>query len=159
MALSLGVMAQDQGPAKEKDPARMHEKFQAEKVAFITQKLDLSVAEAQAFWPVYNEYSKAAEEAHRTFMSTLDKVRKSDDLSDTDASQAIADLLEAKQLEADIMSQYTARFKQVLPVKKVAALFAAEDAFRMHLFQQFKDAGPHKGDKRHARPKDAPNGK
>ena len=34
--------------------------------------------------------------------------------------------------------------KKVLPIKKVAALFAAEEGFRQHLFRQFKDGGPGK---------------
>ena len=32
------------------------EKIEAMKVAFITQKLDLSSKEAQVFWPLYNDY-------------------------------------------------------------------------------------------------------
>ena len=38
------------------------EKIEAEKVAFITDKLDLTVKEAQDFWPIYNEYQKKREE-------------------------------------------------------------------------------------------------
>ena len=34
------------------------EKIKAEKISFFTSKLDLTPAEAQAFWPVYNEYEK-----------------------------------------------------------------------------------------------------
>ena len=32
------------------------EKIQALKIAFITQKLQLTADEAQKFWPVYNQY-------------------------------------------------------------------------------------------------------
>ena len=32
------------------------EQMKAEKISFITQQLSLTTAEAQAFWPVYNEY-------------------------------------------------------------------------------------------------------
>ncbi len=156
IALSLSALAQTEAPAEKKGHAGMHEKFEAEKIAFITQKLDLSVEEAQAFWPVYNEYSKAAEAAHQSVMRATKQLRKSDELSDADAQKLIDELLAAKQQEADLMARYTARFKQVLPIKKVAALFAAEDDFRMHLFKKFKDDGPHKGGKRmHARIKDA----
>ena len=31
-------------------------KLQALKIAFITQKLQLTSAEAEKFWPVYNQY-------------------------------------------------------------------------------------------------------
>ena len=38
------------------------EKIESEKVAFLTEKLDLSVKEAQVFWPTYNEYQKKRED-------------------------------------------------------------------------------------------------
>ena len=134
-AISLGSFAQD----KECKKAQMHEKFQADKVAFLSQKMDLSVKEAEAFWPLYNEYSKAADEAHKAVMEAVGKIHKADELSDAEASAAIDALLAAQKQENELQVQYTAKFKKVLPVKKVAAFFAAEDAFRKHLFRQFKD--------------------
>jgi len=34
------------------------EKFDAMRIAFITERLELTSAEAEKFWPVYNEYQK-----------------------------------------------------------------------------------------------------
>ncbi|NJN77117.1 MAG: hypothetical protein HC803_01320 [Saprospiraceae bacterium] len=34
------------------------EKIEAFRVAFFTQKLDLTESESQAFWPIYNAYQK-----------------------------------------------------------------------------------------------------
>ena len=155
-AISLGTFAQD----KECKQEKMHEKFQADKVAFISQKMDLSVKEAEAFWPIYNEYSKASDEAHKEMMAAVGKIHKSAELSDAEVAGAIDALLAAQKKENELMAQYTAKFKKVLPVKKVAAFFAAEDAFRKHLFHRFKDKekpmGP--GHKRtfDGRRKDAP---
>ncbi len=155
-AISLGAFAQD----KECKKAQMHEQFQADKVAFISQKMDLSVKEAEAFWPIYNEYSKASDEAHKEMMAAVGKIHKASELTDAEASAAIDALLATQKKENELMAQYTAKFKKVLPVKKVAAFFAAEDAYRKHLFRRFKDKekpmGP--GHKRHSdgRRKDAP---
>ena len=124
------------------DHKKHHERFQAEKIAFLTNEMDLTVEEAQVFWPLYNEYSKAADEAHHTVMHSLEKVRKSKDLSDEEAAKVVADLVAAREQEAALIAQYTEKFKKVLPIKKVAALFAAEEGFRQHLFRQFKDGGP-----------------
>ena len=135
-ALSLGAFAQEKEPARRE---KMAEKFQADKVAFISQKMDLTVKEAEAFWPVYNEYSKASEAAHKEMMAAVSKIHKSAELTDAEAAAAIDALLAAQKKENDLMAQYTAKFKKVLPVKKVAAFFAAEDAFRKHLFRRFKD--------------------
>lgn len=134
-AISLGTFAQD----KECKQEKMHEKFQADKVAFLSQKMDLSVKEAEAFWPIYNEYSKASEEVHKAVMDAVGKIHKAEELTDAEASAAIDALLAAQKKENELQAQYTEKFKKVLPVKKVAAFFAAEDAFRKHLFRQFKD--------------------
>ena len=48
----VGVWAQD----KLTDEKR--KEFDAQKVAFFTQELDLSPAEAAVFWPLYNEMQK-----------------------------------------------------------------------------------------------------
>ncbi|MCK7539265.1 MAG: hypothetical protein MZV63_54335 [Marinilabiliales bacterium] len=36
---------------------RADEKLTAYKIAFFTQRLDLTPAEAEKFWPLYNDYS------------------------------------------------------------------------------------------------------
>jgi len=46
--LSTGLMAQERGK----------ERIKAYKTAYITEQLDLSSAEAEVFWPVYNKYEK-----------------------------------------------------------------------------------------------------
>ena len=51
LLLSASVFGQKQNNSK---PNR--EKIKAMKVGFITEKLDLTTAEAQKFWPVYNEF-------------------------------------------------------------------------------------------------------
>lgn len=135
-AISLGAFAQEKECPK---PEKMQERFQAEKVAFLTQKMDLTVKEAEAFWPIYNEYSKAADAVHKEMMAAVGKIHKAEELSDAEASAAIDALLAAQKKENELQAQYTEQFKKVLPVKKVAAFFAAEDAFRKHLFRQFKD--------------------
>ncbi|MBQ7254339.1 MAG: hypothetical protein IJS30_06680 [Bacteroidales bacterium] len=143
-AISVCAFAQKQeSPAP--DHKKHHERFQAEKVAFLTNEMDLTVEEAQVFWPVYNEYSKAADDAHRTAMTALDKIRKNKELSDDEASAAIASLVAARQQETALMAEYTEKFKKVLPMKKVAALYAAEEGFRQHLFSRFKAGDGHKG--------------
>ncbi len=34
------------------------DKIKSLKIAFITERLDLSTKEAQTFWPIYNEYEE-----------------------------------------------------------------------------------------------------
>lgn len=48
-----------------------HEKLEALKIAFITEKLSLTTKEAQNFWPVYNEYSQKIEKIRKAKRSDL----------------------------------------------------------------------------------------
>jgi hypothetical protein len=62
MVLSISAFAQ--GPQGPQGPRRggdngWRERVRAEKVAFLTEEIDLTESEAQVFWPIYNEIQKA----------------------------------------------------------------------------------------------------
>ena len=50
---------------KKKGADQWREKVRAEQVAFITNELNLTEAEAQAFWPVYNDVQNKRREAFK----------------------------------------------------------------------------------------------
>ncbi|MBQ5517559.1 MAG: hypothetical protein IIT92_04060, partial [Bacteroidales bacterium] len=50
--VSVLLFAQPQGKPNEEQRKKDWERLQAEKIAFITQELDLTPEEAQVFWPV-----------------------------------------------------------------------------------------------------------
>ncbi|HLG04086.1 MAG TPA: hypothetical protein VI731_10860, partial [Bacteroidia bacterium] len=52
------------------------ERVQALKVAFITKHLNLTPAEAEKFWPVYNEYQDKREAVRRLQQENRKKVRE-----------------------------------------------------------------------------------
>ncbi len=120
----------------------MHERFQADKIAFISQEMNLTVEQAQVFWPLYNEYNAAADALHGDVMKAIGTLRRHADLSEAEAGKAVNDLLTAQRKENELALEYTEKFRKVLPAKTVAAFFAAEDAFRTHLFKKFKDNCP-----------------
>ena len=53
VCVSMTVSAQPQ------ERKEMKEKIKTMKIAFITEKLDLSTSEAEKFWPIYNAFDKA----------------------------------------------------------------------------------------------------
>ena len=56
LLLAGALFAQPQGnKPSEEQRKKEFERIQSEKIAFITQELDLSPEEAQVFWPVYNQ--------------------------------------------------------------------------------------------------------
>ena len=135
LGTSLGSIAQEKG----KEVKRENKK--AEKIAFISTKLELTVAEAEKFWPVYNESEaefKLLKKEHRAAMGEKKKISE---MSDTEVERLLDTGLEIQQKELEIRKKYLVKFKEVLPIKKVAKLTRLEHEFRKRNF-------PKKGDKR-----------
>jgi len=94
------------------------EKVQALKIAFITQKLQLTSAQAEKFWPVYNQYD-----------SEIKSLR-------TDNNE---DVLENEEKLLNIRKKYKPTFEKILGPQKLNDLFNAERDFRNVLIRQLKN--------------------
>jgi hypothetical protein len=134
LAFSL-VKAQDKkGPGPE-----IFEKIKAEKISFFTAKMNFTPAEAQAFWPVYNEYEKKSFDIQR---QRHDFERMPDDkveaLSNQEMEKITKSYIESFELEGNLRKEYHKKFHQILPLKKVLLMYRAENDFRLHLIREFK---------------------
>ena len=58
--IGTGVFSQPPGGVGDKEQKK-REKIHAQKIAFISTEVDLTPAEAQKFWPVYNQYEAEVE--------------------------------------------------------------------------------------------------
>ncbi|MBO4572067.1 MAG: hypothetical protein J5699_09100 [Bacteroidales bacterium] len=115
------------------------EEIKAEKVGFITDKLDLTVEEAQVFWPVYNAYEKetaAANKAARKALMSL-KVKEGEKVSDAEMTQRLNTYVAAKEKVAEVLATYNREFLKVLAPAKVAKLYQAEEQFTHKLIDRF----------------------
>jgi len=122
------------------DNADKKENIEAMKVAFITQKLDLTPQEAQQFWPVYNQYNDKVKELRKKRRQDKREARSNfDELTDKEVEQVINNDMACRQKELDLQKEYHEKFKEVLPIKKVARLYAAEEQFKIVLINKLKD--------------------
>lgn len=139
LALPTLVMAQPDA----KDDRRMDE-IRAQKVAYLTTKLELTPAEAQQFWPVYNEYSQKKEDIHRERFSKKGKLKPidADQMTDEEAGQMIDNMMADQEKMATIEKEYSQKFRKILPVKKVLKLYEAEMDFKRVLLDRIKDRRP-----------------
>ena len=116
------------------------EKVRAEQVALITSELNLSEAEAQAFWPVYNEVQEQRREAFKASAEAFKALK--DGAEGADAAKLLDAYLSAKKNCDSIEENAVKRYKKVLPIEKVAKLLVAEEKFR---HQQIGKLGGPKG--------------
>jgi len=129
------VIAQEKsGPTNE-----MFEKIKAEKISFFTEKLSLTSAEAQAFWPVYNEFENKRFEIQRQkheFERMPDE--KFADLTDSEIEKIMTNYISSFEKEAMLLKEYNKQFLKVLPKKKVLIMYRTENQFRGHLIREYK---------------------
>ena len=75
------------------------EKIRSAQIAMITSELDLSEAEAQAFWPVYNAVQKERHEAFgrmRAAQKALREALDSEDVAKANVNGLLSEYLDAK---------------------------------------------------------------
>jgi len=116
------------------------EKYKSERVAYLTQKLDLEVKEAEKFWPVYNEYQNRRE-------ALMKKGRPSwswssiDSLSDAQMKEIMDAKIQNDLKMAKLAVEYHKKFQAVLPIKKVFILHHAEQSFMGYMIQKMRESG------------------
>ncbi len=117
-----------------------NEKIEAMKVGFITNKLELSAKEAQLFWPLYNEYNQKMDKLRKTKKSDFDDLKnKGENLSDREISTFMDEVFATRQKELDLQKEYFDKYAKVLPLKKVALLYQAENQFKRELLRKIKE--------------------
>lgn len=143
VAITMNAISQQKTPMAKKD---QREAIQAQKVAFLTQKLNLTPEEAQIFWPVYNQCQKELG-ALRERPKGTDAQNKGernqkpniDEMSDKEVEDMMKNELNKRRKAIDIHESCINKYKKVLPIKKVAKLHDAEKQFRRELLNKMKD--------------------
>jgi len=116
------------------------EKVETMKIAFLTNKLNLTAKEAQVFWPLYNEYNQKIEALRKAKKSEYDEIKsKNGTPSDKEIAAYMEEVFATKQKELDLQKDYYTKYVKVLPMKKVALLYQAENQFKKELLRIIKD--------------------
>jgi hypothetical protein len=114
--------------------------IEAYKVAFITKQIGLTSSEAQVFWPLYNDYQQKKEDLRQLQLKEKKKANADfSNLSDADVEKLIDGQVVSEQKEVDLLKDFHKKVKAVLPVKKVAKLYKAEEDFKRELIKLLKE--------------------
>jgi Spy/CpxP family protein refolding chaperone len=119
------------------------EQVQVERIAYFTEKIGLTSAEAQLFWPIYNEMDKKRTALFEERASIMQKFMKdADKLNDKQINEQLNRLVTIQQQETALPAEYDAQFRKVLPSRKVMNLYVAEMEFRNYLLQKMRERRP-----------------
>ena len=123
----LSSFGQDDDTETIRNP-KASEKIKAAHAAYITERLELTSAEAEKFWPVYREYGEKRKEIRQQFR---DAKRSGED------EKTLLELdLKIKQQELDLEKEYSLRFQKIISPEKLMKLRQAEIDFRKLLLRQ-----------------------
>jgi Spy/CpxP family protein refolding chaperone len=120
-----------QGPRRGGDNG-WRERVRAEKVAFLTEQIDLTESEAQVFWPIYNEIQKAQRESFDAVQKAYAAMAKGveDGKTGKDMEKLVHAYIDAKDKSDGIETKYMNKLLKALPAEKVARYYVAEERFR-----------------------------
>jgi len=117
--------------------------MKAEKVAFFTTELSLTEAAAKAFWPIYDAAELAQREASRKVMDSYKNLMNAvrEDKPDSEIETLLNAYVQATQESRNVDPAVIAQYEKVLPAKKVAKIFIAEEKFRQQQIRQLHGQG------------------
>lgn len=119
---------------------RLQDRIEAQRIAFITEQLQLTPQEAQQFWPVYNEYRDKEIALNKQKVPA----RGMGLMSDQEAADHLDKVLDIEQQVLTAKIDYTNQLRSILTPRKILKLYAAERQFKerlLRIMNQRRNAG------------------
>ncbi len=108
------------------------------KIAFITERLDLTIDEAQQFWPIYNAHEEHMFQLRHVEMRKIRNELK-DNFSEKKAEVALQHVMNIENDIHQANQQLVADLRDVLPAHKILLLKKAEKDFPREIMKQFRE--------------------
>lgn len=143
VSIAAAALAQPQNNNHKGHGKPDFEKFQAEKVAFITNEVGLTAEEAEEFWPVFNEIEKQQRERMMAEKKAYIALNKALAEGQGDVAALLKSYLDAKAANTNLHAANVAKYQKILSIEKVAKLYTCEEKFRR---QQIGKLGGGKGE-------------
>ncbi|MEP7196050.1 MAG: hypothetical protein ABI851_05980 [Saprospiraceae bacterium] len=125
-----GLAAQDNYSRTPEARAKMMERLESQRIAYITNKLQLSPDESIKFWPLYNEYSKKRMEY---------RFEKRRNEGQNNSEESLDDRFEQEEQSLKLKKSYYEKFKTAIPISKIAMLDDAEKDFKTEVIKTLKE--------------------
>jgi len=127
--ISFGSFAQNRDAMKKIESAR---------IALITERLGLSPAQAEKFWPVYREYNMERREIRQQFRSARQGLDMKN-LTEEQSKQLIQKGMEMKQKELNLEKEYSNRLTEVISTQQLFRLKNAEKDFQQMILKRIQN--------------------
>ncbi len=134
--LSFTAYAQqnnDNAEARKEAREQRAKQIETQKIAYMTQALELTVQQSQEFWPIYNQYDAEVQKLFR------ERRKLHRNLEGENATKEDIDLLLDKEAAmVEVRRSYVPSFVKVLSVSQAARIFVAEENFKQELVRSLR---------------------
>ena len=115
------------------------QKIEAMKVAFITEQLSLTPAEAEKFWPVYNQFSDNMRSMRKDRQKIVSgPLNEGDDISSKQSEVTLSNYVTHIKSVQSAELKLIEDLKSILPASKIIKLRLAEDGFKRRMMDRLK---------------------
>ena len=119
------------------------ERIKALKIAFITERLELTKTEAQKFWPIYNAFDDENDKLRRA-SHNMPRPEDFDSMTEQEAKDLLDKMVSIDSQRQQLREKFIKDLLTVIPAKKVILLKMTEDAFNRRMFEEYKKRHPEK---------------
>jgi hypothetical protein len=114
------------------------EKVKADKKLLVAQNMQLTEAEAKAFWPVYEKYQAELFLLRgRTLLLISGYAEAYDNMTNSKAKKLLDDFVAIETLRLKLVKAYIPKFQKVLSSTKVARYVQIENKINAGLYYEF----------------------
>lgn len=114
-----------------------NDRLTAYKIAFFTQRLNLSPAEAEKFWPLYNDFSARKSKLQIDRLSLMRYAMQNEaNMSNEELATTADKLSQSFSDEATMVATFSNDLKKVLPPAKVIRLYQIETQYKQQLLKE-----------------------
>ena len=145
MLVAIVVVAAS-APAQDKPADNMQivlEKIRADKKLLVSENLQLTEAEAKAFWPVYDQYQDELFLLRtRTVKLIKDFADAYEKMTNETAKKLMDEYITIETLGPKLRQAYLPKFRKVLPETKVVRYYQIENKIQAALFYELAKSIP-----------------
>lgn len=126
--------------ARSSENKENREKVEALKKEFLTKELSLTEAEAQKFWPIYDELDKKLNELRKKDRAISKELKENfETLSDADLKSKTDALFASEAAAVQLKKDYLQKYATVLGQKRATKVLHLEREFKKELMKRMKE--------------------
>lgn len=114
-------------------PSR-RERVEAERIAFITKRMELTPKQAQGFWPIHTQYEKEQRLIRQKYRTQMPIAK----MSEVDAEQVIEKRLRMEEELLALRKNFFTRFKTVISARQILLFQKSNADFKQYLLEEIR---------------------